>query len=347
MIAEIAGKAVARFINRDWPNDAQEVYEIIQLAANKAWKEGKWWGMTAELTVPIFQDCQGRNYIMAPPSHPILLAMNADGRPVDIRDKYFEFHRNGMGDVTNRPGCTWIRDVFDIGSTPYFDKNNINFEGGVLLGARSLGPSREGEKVFIDGAYTNGDKVYSYSQKDYGFTQGCNLKSLEVTTNGIHLNISQNFNYISDVRFSDIKSITKTTTASPVEIIAVDCDNRAWPIARLEPNDVFSSYRKYLVPDCLCNRSSIHGIFKIAKQGEIRNPTDPIIINDIEALINLCKSIDMMYYKENLDAGSAYFVNAINSLEKEKREQESPTESPIQVSIMANADIPNILKHYS
>lgn len=347
MIAEIAAKTVARFIGRDWPKDSEEIYETIRLAVNKAWGEGKWLGMTAEFHVPVFTDSCGRKYFMAPQSHPVLLAINVDGKPKDIKDKYFEFHRNGMGDITNRTGCNWISDVFDIGSVPYFDKNNINFECGVLIGVRSLGPSKTGEKIFIDGTYEDGQKVYSYSQKKYGFTKGCSLKDLEVTTNGIHLDISQDFNYISDVRFSDILSITKTPSSSPVEVIAIDANNNAYPIARLEPNQVFSKYRKYLVPDHLCNHDSIHGIFKIAEQEEIKNPTDPIIITNIEALINLCKAIDMMYYKENIDGGSLYFLNGIKCLENQKREHESPTETPIQVSVLMNADIPETLKHLS
>jgi len=347
MIAEIAGKTVARFIGRNWPEDADEVYEILRLGINKAWSEGKWLGMTAEFSVPVFADSCGRKYFMSPQSHPILLAINIDGKPKDIRDKYFEFHRNGMGDITNRNGCNWIGDVFDIGSVPYFDKNNINFECGVRVGVRSLGPSGLNEKIFIDGAYEDGQKVYSYSQKSYGFTNGCNLKDLEVTTNGIHLDINQDFNYISDVKFSNISSITKTPTKSPIEVIVIDFNNNAYPIARLEPNQTFSSYRKYLVPDHLCNCLSIHGIFKIAEQEEIKNPTDQIIISNGEALINLCKAIDMMYYKENIDGGSMYFVNGIKCLENQKREHESPTETPIQVSVLMNSDIPETLKHLS
>ena len=48
MIAEVAGQLVAKFIERSWPSDRADIYEILRLGLNKAWSEGRWLGMSKE-----------------------------------------------------------------------------------------------------------------------------------------------------------------------------------------------------------------------------------------------------------------------------------------------------------
>lgn len=348
MNAEIAGKLVAPFVDKQWPNDREDIWQIIRLGVNKARQDGKWLGMTSEFFVPVHKDALGQSYIMSPYSHPVLLALNGEKLGLSIRDQYFMFHRNGYGDVRDSPGCKWNTDVYDLGTVPYFDKNNINFSGGVRVGVRAIGQAGVGEKIHINGEYADGNKIYSYSSSTLGQCVGCSVSSDDIDTiNGIELQISSSFNYINNIRFSSITSITKTLTRTPVEVIIIDCDNNAYSIARLAPNQRFSKYRKYLVPNDLCGRTCLHGLFKIGEQDVIANLTDSIIISNEEALISLAKGIHHIYYKEQQDAGASFILQGLSILEKEKREEESPSEFPIQVDGIYDGDHSETLKHFS
>ena len=347
MNAEIAGQLIAKFVEKTWPNDKREVWDILRLGINKAWDEGKWYGMTAEFTAPIYKDGSGQSYFMAPPSHPILQAINTQSMGSIIRDPYFMFHRNGYGDIKNRGGCDWNKDVYDMGEVPYFDRNNINFSEGIRIGVRSLGNPGSEEKVIISGSYANDEKVYTYKKSDMGSCLGCPSKESIETVNGIEIEIGSGFNYINNVCFNSISSITKTITKTPVEIIALDQAGVGHRIALMQPNQKFSTYRKYLVPTDLCGKNSIHGIFKIAPQEVITSMSDNIIISSDEALISLAKGVYNMYYKDQTEAGSQFFLMGIGSLEKQKRETASPSESPIQVLGIYDDDIPRVMKYHS
>lgn len=348
MNAEYAGKLIGKFIEKSYPRDEEDIYQILVLGINKAWQQGKWLGMTAEFTVPIHIDSSGQSYVMAPPSHPILLAMNGISLGLSIRDRYFMFHRNGYGDVRDYTGCKWNKDVYDLGYSPYYDDNRINFNEGVRIGVRSIGPSGPNEKININGAHLDGKKIFTYTQR-IGQLNNCSCiigKDKIDTVNGIELSISESFNYISNITFGSIEAITKSATRSPVEIIAILPNGSAYPIARLDPNQRFSAYRKYLVPDALCGKKSLHGLFKIGKQELISSPTDSLIISNDEALIALAKGIYSMYYKEKSDEGAAYILQGISVLEKEKREEESSSEFPIQVDHSLYEDLSRALRYY-
>lgn len=348
MNAGVAGSLVSRFIDKQWPADKRDVFDILKLAVNKAWQEGKWLGMTAEFFVPIEKDASGLSYIIAPQSHPILLACNTDNKHTTIRDNYFSFHKNGNGDVKNSPGCRWNPDVYDIGYIPTLIQKDLDYSKGVKIGVRSVGSVGPNEKVIISGNYKDGEKVYTYRKTDFGAPCGCKGREESVESiNGISLDISEKFNYIDNINFASISSIYKTTTRSPIEVIAIDHNGNGFLIARIEPNQKFSAYRKYVVPNHLCNDKCIHGIFKISQQDDIISESDAIFIKNPEALICFCKGIYQIYYKEQPDIGAQYIFQGITILDKEKREEESPNQFPIQVDISTMGDLPYALKHFS
>lgn len=348
MNAEIAGKLVAKFIEKQWPNDREDVLEIIRLGVNKAWQEGKWIGMTAEFFMPIYKDAAGQSYFMAPQSHPNLLAINGVNNGMTIRDPYFMFHRNGYGDIRNSAGCNWNQDVFDVGATPYYDRSNIDFSKGVTIGIRSLGPVGDNEEIYINGTHTDGEKVITYDKSDFGNPCGCDGKDYEVAINGAKIKIiNNNFLYLNNVKFASITSITKSTTKSPIEVIAIDCYGVGHQIARMEGNQRFSKYRKYLVPNNLCGKKSLHALFKCGQQELLVNPTDEVIISNEEALISLAKGIYFMYYKERPEEGAGFILQGFSVLEKERREEDAPSEFPIQVDGIVYSDLPHALRHHS
>jgi hypothetical protein len=347
MIAKQAGQMVAKFIEKSWPNDREEVYEILTLALNRAWNEGKWLGMTAEFFVPYEEGPGGDKFIIAPTSHPILLAVNVNGKPTTIRDNYFAFHKNGMGTIINNSECKWSQDVTDYGTIPIINKNNINFKCGVRIGVRALGSHGEGESIIIGGQNVSGGAVYTYKQSTFGSPCGCRYNPQErvETIKGIELEVRDGFHYISNVLFYDIKSIAKTITRSPIEVIAIDIDGNATVIARMEPNQTESKYRKYLIPHNICKGHCIHGLFKIAQQDHIVNDSETLIINNMEAIMAFTMGVYMLYYKQNAEAGAGYILTGITILEKQRREEDSPSEFPVQVTGLMVDDVPEVMKY--
>lgn len=336
MRAEIAGKTIAKFISKDWPSNKEEVFEVLTMAINKAWKEGKWFGMTKELFLPVKKNSKGESYIIAPTDYPILLAVNVEGKSdVDLRSKHFMFHKNGDGDIKNRCGCRWATDVFDMGQIPVLDDSRINVNCPIRVGVRSIGIPGPNEKIFIKGKYDQDQQVFTYKNKELGDSCECLIEEDKIeSVNGIELKVSKDFNYISNIKFSEITSIEKTLTRTPVEIIGITPNNSSFLLSRLNPGQTISKYRKYLVPESACGCGYIHGLFKIANQEDITSDSDEVIIDDKEILICLAKSINFLYYKDQPELGSGYFIQAISLLDKLKREQESPEVFPIQIEMI-------------
>ncbi len=340
MIASVAGELVSKFIEKNWPSDKKDIYEILGLAINKAWSEGRWLGMTKEFFVNVYKDEAGQNYFMGPPTHPNLLAINIHGKPVHVKDSYFMFHRNGFGDVRDTPKCKWNRDVYLTGSIPYFNKYNINFSDGIRIGVRPIGTPGLGEKLYISGGYEDGNQVYTYKNQDQSNCCGCSVNTDDVVSiKGAEIAIGAGFTYINNIKFTSIDAISKTVTRTPIEVIAIDNTGSGRMIARMEPNQRFSSYKKYLVPNELCGQNVLHSIFKIAQQEKITSDTDTLMISNEEALISLAKSIYFMYYKEQPETGANYFMQGIAVLEKEKREEEPAVDNQIQVEGIYDGDL--------
>lgn len=345
MKAEEAAKFVAKYIGCQWPADKAKIYEILQLGLNKAHKEGKWLGMTKEYTVPK-KHTSRESFIIGRTDYPILLAVNIDGTPTDIRSPHFHFHRNGNGSIINRPGCRWNQDVYDIGYVPIIDENRININSGVYVAVRALGNPGPNEKVWINGFHSNQQRVFTYQAKTGGLDQcKCKIEKDTVKTQeGVEIEVLPNqIHYIGNIRFSEITSITKTPTRTPIEIIVINCENQADPVAVLMPNQTESKYRRYTVPDSCCD--TVHGLFKIAEQDNIISGTEDLIISDKEVLIALCMAIDYIYHKKDPNTGAGYFINAIGLLNKQKLEEESPDVCPLQMQRVLDGDTPEILKH--
>lgn len=350
MIAIDAAKTVARFIEKSWPRNRKDIFDIIKLACNHAWQEGKWLGMTAEMHVPVYTDSAGQKYIIAPQSHPVLLAMNIIGQQHLIaRDKFFMFHRNGYGDIRNGDGCNWNRDVYDLGEQPYINRNNIIISNGIRIGVRSLGSYGPNEKVWISGNFKDDSKIFTYKNSEYGSCCGCSGEQVNGTDtiNGIEIPIGEGFTYINNICFSEIEAIHKTVTRSPIEIIALTDSGNGHLISRMDPGMKKSRYRKYLIPNQLCGRTSVHCIFKIGKQEDITSDSDNIIIDSETALISLAMGVYSMYHKENQEAGASYILQGLSSLSKEKQESESAQEFPIQVERMYDGDLTSTLERFS
>lgn len=336
MNAGQAGEAIAPFIDSSMQQNRERVFSIMKMALNYAWDKGKWFGMTAEFFVNTRCEPKGgKRYIFAPPGYSTLLAVNVDEQHPTLRDKYFIFHRNGPGDIKSpaHAHCRWNRDVYDMGEYPNMHEINLYFPDGVLVGVRSLGKPGDDEYITFQGHDEDGS-VISYEHKE---PSKCSCFSLSEdenapvtrTVHGIRLKITEGFEYINNVTFLGLTKIFKTFTRCPIEVRLIDSKNRTYITAILQPWERQSSYRKYYIPDS-CG-DCVHALFKISRQPEIIDESQPLIINHENALLSLCKGMQLKFFKEQLVAGDQFLQQGIIFLEEDKRESESPTVFPIQV----------------
>lgn len=350
MNAEQAAELIAEFIDSDYPKDKDRVYKIIRLGMNRAWKEGKWFGMSAEFFVSVQTDGSGKKFITSPRGYSTLLALNVGAKKTIPRDQHFMFHRNGYGDIKSASAdCNWNEeDFYEEGVKATIVDFDRYFPNGAILGVRSLSDSGENEKVTIQGEICEGEEAVSFEKININSDASC-FKATEDsyirTVHGVRFDVNQNLNYVENFIFTSVRSIVKTHTRGIVEVYGFDSlTGNGYKIATLYPWETEARYKRYMIPNSCCD--CVHGLFKIDIQPDIIDGSQPIIINDEEAIICLAKGIYNMYHKDDIEKGQAFLLQAFNCLEKQKREEEVEDVFPIQIIGAGSEDIPEIIKTY-
>lgn len=314
MTAKEAIDLISPQVDLCYPQDKDQLFNILTLVNNKAWKEGSWWGMNKHFKVKVRKDHEGYYYFIAPNGYNVLQAVNVNTEPTLIKDEWFEFHQNALGSIREY-GSNWSRNVVDMGEVPV-----INQPGdSARIAVRSLGPESD-VIVNVLGDDQNGNRINSYVNKDG--------KSEMVL--GSAIAVSTDIRVIDNIIWSRIESISKSVSMHRVEVYAMYPDGRIQILTRMEPEEKESRLRKYLVPEN-CGYSCVHGIFKESKPERIVNESQKMIIDDFEAIISLAMSMDYMFIKRTPESSLPYTVNGIKSLEDDNREHQSPSNSTIQV----------------
>lgn len=349
MNAGQASDLIAEFVNASLPKDRRKVFRILKLGMNRAWKEGKWFGMTAEFFVKVQRDAHDNPYIISPRGYSTLLALNVNDKPTIPRDSYFKFHRNGYGDIASSCKCDWNDESFyDEGVTPILIDFDKFFPNGAIIGVRSLSMESNPGVINIQGDTREEERATSLTLSVA--KQDCSCFKADESTyvrvvDGIEINIDFNLNYIENYTFTKITGITKPHTRGIVEVYGFDPTNgNGYKIATLYPWDTAAKYKRYRIPST-CTEC-VHGLFKIDNQPDIIDESQPLIIEDEEAIICLAKAIYFMYHKDDINQGQAYFMQAFNALEKQKREEEVEDVFPIQVIGAGSEDVPEIIRTY-
>lgn len=353
MNAAQAAEYIAPFIKSNWPKDRDKLFRILSLVHSRAWKEGKWYGMTREYTVPVLEN----NTLITPPGYNVLLKINLDAKPTIIRDKYFQFHRNGTGSISECCGKNWCGDVHDLGPEPVlFQPYQIpscicddQTKPCIQLAFKSLGCENDDVSITVTGFYPNElnpkekgeacpkERVYTYKKETSpGKTEICGCrkdtpaKEGKKPVNGATVKPDENLQLL-DLYWGEIESIKKTTSRNPIEVYAVYGDNKVRLIARLEPWQTEAHYRRYHLPDS-CSTPCVHGLFKISQPERILDDSQLMLISDDEALLLLAKGIHMTYYESEDVDGERYILRGIKALDDQLRENASNADIPIQVS---------------
>lgn len=354
MTVEEAAQYIAPFVKLTWPKDRDRLYNILHLAQSRAWKEGKWYGMTREYSVYAAED----NTVITPPGYDVLLKVNLNTAPVSLRDQHFQFHRNGNGSVTECCGKNWTSSVYDLGPSPvlfqpYKDTTCPDCYDDtpcVRIGVKSLGCETDAS-ITITGFYPNAcmelckknehgqqARVYTYEKTTKaGTTEICGCGKEEEggedkkVKNGATIPLTAEISLL-DIYWGRIESIAKTVTKAPVEVYAFYGDSQVKLIARLEPWQTQTHYKKYKLPEQCSGAPCIHGLFKMSQPERINNDSQLMIISEDEALLLLAKGINMTYYEDDDVNGERFILRGIKALEDQLTEQSTSAEIPIQVN---------------
>lgn len=322
MTAQEAAELISPQVNLNVERDRDKVFSLLTLVNNKAWKEGSWWGMNKHFHVDVKKDHEGYYYFIAPNGYDTLQAANFNGQPVGIKDKWFQFHKNGNGSIEKCLGDNWITDIQDLGEVPVIIQPRACYTKVVKIGARSIGLETDPVKVYINGTDVDGNRVTTFVRKDDGNPD---------PILGAVLAVSEEIRVIDNIDWGRIDSISKDVSINPVEVYAIHCDGSMQILTRLNAEDRESKLRKYLVPDSCGGAKSVHGIFKISKPRPIVYGSQKMIISDEEALLSLSISMDYLFNKKAPEESLPYTANGVKSLEDDNKRHETPTSQPIQV----------------
>jgi hypothetical protein len=309
-----AVKTVSQFIGLDPINEEAKIFLYLEMAQKKAWKNGSYKGFLKEFDVKV-ENRDGRRFIKTPHGYNVLMGLNINTKPIEIKDSYFQFHHNSQGSLTNERMMSFVN--FGLAYREY-----PTLQGPQILSSKKpfkvIAIARGNEEGYttISGNDYDGNPVYSTFE--------------DSRVHGVKLKLEKDVAKKLEVWFGDISAIQKDETNRPVDYYAVDdCDNVVH-ISRIEPHQTRSLYRIYHIPqNCGC-RDTVHALFKISEPDPISSLDQRLIIDDMEALLSLVIGLDKSFDKKEIQEGEAFLAKGIISLDAETQGASSPTVQPIQ-----------------
>lgn len=265
-----------------WLNEAQE----------RLLYEGKWWGTFARLRI-----CADSGCITLPPQIATIEAVAICGRPIVIRDNWFEFLENGMG---LRNECSCWPECLARGEYPTF--TDITGTDKKLLFLCDL-TADVGKQVLALGYDANGNWIRTQQNGDW---QDGELITLSQSPGTQSVNL---FTSLTGVQLpSDMKGQTWLYSYSTTDTTLIMLGHYQY----FETNP---SYARYFVPrlnSCIksqsagsCNKVQVEMVGKMAFIPTV-NPSDYLIIPCLPALKEMIIAI-----KNAENEGDGQKANAI------------------------------------
>lgn len=307
---------VAPFLGLSFDNDQDKLFLYLDIAQKRAWRAGTYKGFLKIANVSTYE-FGGHRYIRTPHGYNVLLGLNINSKPKELKEGYFQFHHNSYGSLSKEQQLRYVDYglVFHEYPTlmgPQLNRKDFKFQVGVLSTV-----DREGYAQ-ISGIGIDGNPINTVVDGE--------------SFDGVKVKLSKGeLTLIDNVWWSDIEGISKDQTFGAVEFYAINktC-NYAELIARIEPRQKVSQYRLYEVPkDCGCGQT-VEALFKLSEPDQIVSGDDKLIIDDIEAIMSLMIGADETFNKKAIEVGEAFSAKGVVSLAEEERAASSPTVQPIQ-----------------
>jgi hypothetical protein len=274
-------------------DDTPVIFRRLTRAARLLAPKGEWDPLQGEVTIAV----EGRCFAL-PADVETVLSVNIDGRPAVGRDRYFDYHLNGPGEVSG-DRLEWR----DRGSYPtFFDLPS---------------PCRIGY-IYRLAADSGSNKSISIYGND---TNGVPTESLNMPPNGA------GYSFGSKI-FGSISRISKPVSADVVEIKAYPVDGSpAFTIAILQGRHTESAFRRLEIG---ITATAVRVAYR-RKVYTITSVTDVIPLHSEMALITAVKAVDR-YLKDDPELGAVYEAAATRMLSEQERASAPPVGMPLQVS---------------
>lgn len=257
-------------------------------------------------------------YITLPAAYERISAIAA-GRPMPIRNEWYEFLEEGTGPLPN-PNCPSTGCLDICGSGQAFDRNSVPT-------AVDLTPTNQYLRVYLTDVRDVGQKILVSGALDQN---GVGIYSQDVNepVNGFLMVLTSPFT-TSESIVTSFNAIGKSVTYGDVLLKQVDATTgEEVLLSRYTPNETNPSYRRYYLrslPRGCCNGQTTNSVLVTAMckraYAPVANLTDYLIIGNIPALKAECESIR---YSEIDNVPSqamakAKHLEAISLLNKELR----------------------------
>lgn len=225
-----------------------------------------------------------------------LEAMDVCTQAIQMNNQFFEYLRFGFGRRPNwRRGCGPMQ-AYDRGTVPTF----CSIDPGQIIRVYPGDPADVGKRTLVQGLDSNNQRIYSLDNNILaeGLFATLNLPFVDVALNG------------ATMFFNKVTGLQKDETLAPVTYFQVDpATAEQSQIARLEPSELVSSYRRYYIdhlPNNCCGTDASNTTVQVTALAKlefipVKNDTDYLLIGNMEALINECQAVR---YSE-MDSGSA------------------------------------------
>jgi len=355
--AKEAAQVIGSFIDCSYESSGNhaKLLRVLSLVNGYVWKKGIWPGMTAQFNVRLDRRT---GQIITPHGYNVLLKVNISGEPISMGDEYFKFHQNGRGSLDECCGQNWSTRVIDLGYSPVLVQPN----DPAACDCYHVGVSTDGnpdltkdiEVSLVKGYHVEGDqepeKVIYTSRLDTDLrllASPCQCQPAELTSvtgeeiiEGVEFPINGKMIIFDDLCWGRVSGISKPVTNCPVDYWSVNSvTGNFFRIARLEPNETNSSYRRYKVPDQCCEYPNVLGLFKVSAPTPLVTFSQQLVFGDHECLISLSKAIDFLYYKNDADASAPFFARGLQCLEENYREEKGAQETSIEYQVEEVAHI--------
>ena len=341
-------RIIAKHVERTFPNDRESIYEILDLVKEKIWFSGKFYGSTKWGWCKVRED----GTIITPHGYNVLLGVKPDNAPtMDIKDKYFLFHKNG-------PTSSIINDknfnnsVVEYGEYPTLLPPDKYFTGRggeewyVSVKSPGLGISKDLRIARVLARDYNGNIIYTYvfnnpedPEQDGTRQLGPDeIDKYEGVIEGIDYAIKGVDVLYKNIKISSVYGIQKDPTVAPVEFWLYEAKSCANGIlmARMEPNETVSSYRSYKVPNKCIRSGWVYGLFKMSKPQKTCYDSELFLTDNRSAIISIAKGVYKQNYKDQMSEGRMFIDDGIRALNDELRENKSSQSSTIQVDSVRN-----------
>jgi len=350
MTAGQAAQIIDTFVSSNYENagEKRKLLSILSLVNSYAWKKGVWPGMTAQFKVRVNSKTKE---IITPHGYSNLLKVNTNNFPTTVRDQFFQFHQNGYGSIEECCSRNWSADVINLGSQPVIiqpsalSEDADGCDGRIKIAVSSDGDVSDTEETIVQGYHMTvldepEKRIYTRrvarDRVSVGNVCACEpittqYVSSDERVDGVIYPINGCMVVMDDIYWGRVSSINKGVTKAAVDYFALNTvTDKFIRIARLEPNETNSEYRRYRVPDVCGESPCVYGLFKKNEPTKLSEYSEEMIIGDEEAIISLAMGMEALYFQKDPQTASFFLQRGIQSLSETVDQREGPEESPVE-----------------